>query len=48
MNWRKETPKKITIIIFAGFLIGPDLPSRKKSLYFGDVRQKELALKKAG
>ncbi len=48
MNWRKKIPKKITIIIFAGLLIGTAIPSRKKLLHPGEARQKELALKNYG
>jgi hypothetical protein len=48
MNWRKKTPKILTIIIFVGLLIGTVLPSRKKLLHLGDARQKELALKNYG
>jgi len=48
MNWRKKIAKIITIIIFAGLLIGTSLPSREKLFHFGDVGQKELALMKAG
>lgn len=48
MNWRKNIPKKITIIIFAGLLIGIALPSRKKLLYHGEIGQKELSLKNYG
>ena len=48
MNWRKNIPKKITIIIFAGLLIGIALPSRKKLLYHGEIGRKELSLKNHG
>ena len=48
MNWQKKISKIITIIIFAGLLLGTALPSRKKLLHPGDARQKELALKEYG
>jgi hypothetical protein len=48
MNWQKRIPKIITIIIFAGLLIGTALSSVKRSFHPSDARQKELSLKKYG
>ncbi len=48
MNSAKKIAKIITIIIFAGLLIGTALSSRKRSFHPTDARQKELALKKYG
>ncbi len=48
MNWQKKIPKIITIIIFAGLLIGTALSSRKRSFHTDDAGQKQLALKKFG
>ena len=48
MNWQKRIPKIITIIIFAGLLIGTALSSVKRSFHPSGARQKELSLKKYG
>ncbi|MDE3185586.1 MAG: CRTAC1 family protein [Bacteroidota bacterium] len=48
MNWQKRIPKIITIIIFAGLLIGTALSSVKRSFHPSGAKQKELSLKKYG
>ena len=48
MNWRKRIPKIITVLIFAGLLIGTAIPYQKKLLHLGEARQKANSLKKFG
>ncbi len=48
MNWQKKIPKIITVIIFAGLLIGTALSSKNRSFHINGARQKEMALKKYG
>ncbi len=49
MHWQKKIPKIVTIIIFAGLLIGTAaLSSRKSSSHYKEAQQKQLSLKKFG
>ena len=48
MNWQKNIPKIITVIIFAGLLIGTALSSRRGSIHFDDANKKNSSLKKYG
>lgn len=48
MNWQKKIPKTITILIFAGLLIGTALSSTRRSVHSDVANQKKLSLKKYG
>ncbi|MEO8824153.1 MAG: CRTAC1 family protein [Ginsengibacter sp.] len=48
MNWQKKIPKIVTIIVFAGLLIGTALSSKKRLVHSDDTNRKETSLNKYG
>ncbi len=48
MNWQKKIPKILTVIIFAGLLIGTALSSRRGFLRADEANKRNVALKEYG
>ena len=48
MNWQKKIPKIITVIIFAGLLVGTAISSRRGSIHTDDANKKNSSLTKYG